>query len=330
MATTSATPAQATTAPEVEIDRLGFKFDEVAQYDLDQLSRDRRVQVRETGHYAPKESVARYAVQMSHTPFPPIVVTRDRWIVDGNTRVGASLYRKEKFFPALVIDASYGGATQKVQDELLALAATLNAQNGVPLTGKETRVVVRRFIALGWLNEQIGRAIGVKASTVTAVRKEIEAERKLEKVGLATNGDKDSIKGAALRALGAKDVLALNDVPFKTLAELARDADFNAKEIIDTAKEAKVAGSDSAAMAKLEDLRAEMRDRIQQKKLTGVGKPPLSRQVRQHLGNVLKFEGREQELLETDPEVAAKHIDAIEKTIEILTKVLSMQRRPTA
>ena len=284
------------------------------------------MQVRDVGHYEPKESVARYAVQMNHTEFPPIVVTQDQWIVDGNTRVGAKLLRKEKFFPALVLDTKYEGASQKRKDELHALAATLNAQEGVPLTGKETRRAVRTFISLGWLNEQIARSIGVKPTTVTQVRKEIDAERKLERVGLATNGDKDSIKGAALRALGAKDVVSLNDIPFKTLAELARDADLNAKEILDTAREVREAGSDQAALAKLEELRAEMRDRIQQKKLTGTGKPPLSRQVRQHLGNVLKFEGRESELLETDPDVSPKHIAAIEKTIEILTKVLSMQR----
>jgi hypothetical protein len=323
MASSSATPCQAKAVTEIE--RLGFEYTEDAQYDLEQLSSDRRVQCRETGHYAPKESVARYAVQMSHTPFPPIVVTQDGWIVDGNTRVGAMLLRKEKFFPALVLNATYGRASQKTQDELLALAATLNAQNGVPLTAKETRVVVRRFIALGWLNEQIGRAIGVKASTVTQVRKEVDAEQKLEKVGLAVNGGKDAIKGASLRALGAKDVLALNDTPFKTLAELARDADFNAKEIIDAAKEAKAAGSDTAALEHLEGLKTEMRDRIRQKTLTGVGKPPVARQLRQHLGNVVKHAGHENDLLETNPDEVAKHIAALKSAITILTKVLSMQ-----
>lgn len=335
MAASSVTPAGQPKAV-VEIERLGFSYTEVAQYDLTQLMSVAkgedgygRVQVREVGHYAPKESVERYAVQMNHVEFPPIVVTRDRWIVDGNTRVRAKLYRKEKFFPALVLDTTYEGASQRRQDELHALAATLNAQNGVPLTAKETRSVVRTFISLGWLNEQIGRAIGVKASTVTQVRKEIDAERKLEKVGLV-GGDGDAIRGAALRALGAKDVLALNDVPFKMLAELARDADLNAKEIIDTAKVSKEAGSDKLAMDKLRDLRAEMRDRIQQKTLTGVGKPPVSRQVRQHLGNVVKYEGREDELLETDPDVSAKHIAALEKAIAVLTKVLNMQRGPSS
>jgi len=316
----------------VEIERLGFEWSEVAQYDLEQLSPERRVQVRETGHYAPRESVERYAIQMNHVEFPPIVVTSDYWIVDGNTRVGAKLQRKEKFFPAIVLDTTYEGASQKRQDELHALAATLNAQNGVPLTGRETRAVVRRFIALSWLNEQIARAIGVKASTITQVRKEIDAERKLEKVGLATGDDAEGLKGASLRALGTKDVLALNDEPFKLLAEIARDADLNSKEILDTAKDAKEAGSDAAAITMLQGLRAEMRDRIAQKELTGTGKPPVSRQIRQHLGNVLKYEGREEELLESDrdPDVRAKHITAIEKTIEILTKVLALQQRTAA
>ena len=63
----------------VEIEDLGFKYEEIAQYDISELSYEKRVQARDftsVKHYAPKEEVARYVVQMTHSAFPPIVLER--------------------------------------------------------------------------------------------------------------------------------------------------------------------------------------------------------------------------------------------------------------
>lgn len=323
MANASAT--QAKPSAIVEVERLGFGWSEVAQYDLTRLDVSRRVQVREVGHYAQKDIVEQFAIQMGESQFPPIVVTNDDWIVDGNTRVGAALRRKAKFFPALVLDVRWGGASSKQQSELRMLAATLNAQGGVRLTAKETREVAGYGISLGWKAEQIGRAIGLAAAGVTAIKKEIEAATKLKRVGLDLNGDR-SIKSASLRALGAKDVLALNDVPFRDLARLAGDAGLNAGEIASLAKEARQTGSDAGAVTLLTSQRTEMGDRIRERELTGVGKPPMSRQLRQHLGFVTKYAGKEHELLETDPKVFATHTEALTNAIAVLSAVLEMQR----
>jgi hypothetical protein len=321
MVTSSAAQTQPTAITEIE--RLGFKWDEVADYDLSQLSVDRRVQTRESAHYAPKETVDQYAVAMGEVAFPPIVVTSDAWIVDGNTRVAAKLKRKEKFSSAIVIDIAFGRSTDKQQNLLHALAATLNQMGGQRLTQKETRAVADRFVKLGWKAEQIGRAIGLAPAGVTQIKKEIDAAEKLRRVGLDANG---ALKGASLRALGAKDVLALNDVPFKELAMLAADAGLNASEINSTAKDARTTGSDAAQVELISNLRTEFGDRIREKSLTGSGKPPMSRQLRQHLGFVTKFAGREQELLETDPKVHATHVEALSNAIAVLSEVLRMQR----
>lgn len=306
----------------VEIERLGFKSTEVAQYDLTRLSKDHRVQVRDENNYAPKDSVEQYSIQMAETEFPPIVVTNDDWIVDGNTRVGAALRRKMKFFPALVLDVNWKGTSAKRQAELYALAATLNNNNGQRLTAKETRNVAARFISLGWKTEQIGRAIGLGVGSVTAVKKEIDAADKLHRVGMDSNG---SLKGASLRALGAKEVVGLNDVPFRELATLAADAGFNASEILNAAKDARATGSDANALEALATMRAEMGARIRDRKLTGYHRPPASRRLRQSLGNVVKFTGREQELIETDPKDRGTHIESITSAIAVLTEVLRLQ-----
>lgn len=307
----------------VEIERLGFGWTEEAQFDLTRLSPEHKVQARESKNYAPKETVEQFAIQMGESQFPPIVVTADDWIVDGNTRIGAALRRKAKFFPALVLDVRWGGASTKQTNELTMLAATLNAQGGLRLTAKETRVVAARGIALGWKAEQIGRAIGLAPSGVTAVKREIEASAKLKRVGMSDNG---ALKGASLRALGSKDVVALNDVPFRELAKLAGDASLNASEITTIAKEARQTGSDAGAITLMTAQRDEMGDRIRERELTGIGKPPVSRMLRQHLGFVTKYAGREQELLETDPKVHAAHVEALTNAVAVLTAALEMQR----
>jgi ParB-like chromosome segregation protein Spo0J len=309
----------------VEIERLGFGYQEVAQFDLNDLDPQRRVQVRDSSHYAPKDEVERYAVQMEHSQFPPIIVTSDGWIVDGNTRVGASLARKQKFFPAIVVDASAAGSV-KERNQLTALASTLNNLNGRPLTRKEARTAAESMIALGWKTEQIGRALGVKPSVITQVRKEIDAVDKLNRVGLKANGGESGVRSASLRALGSRDALNLNDVPFKELATLARDAGLNAGEVVGMAKEMKAAGSDQGALEKIQSVRVEMGDRIAEQTLTGRAKPPVARQLRQHLGNVVKYEGRESELVETDPKVGPLHLEMIERSIKVLTVLLEAQR----
>lgn len=321
MATSSASPGTKPTAV-TEVERLGFEFTEVADYDLSKLDAKRRVQVRESGHYAPKPMVDRYVVQMGESPFPPIVVTSDDYIVDGNTRIAAKARRKEKFFPAYVLDVAWQKATAKQRSDLLILAATLNADAGMPLSAKETREVTKTFIERGFKAEQIARAIGVRPASVTAVKKEIDAAAKLERVGLDSNG---ALKGASLRALGAKEVLALNDVPFKELALLAADAGLNAGEIVATAKAARDTGSDTGAVDYISKERTEFGDRIREHELTGSGKPPVSRQLRQRLGYITKFVGREQELIETDPAVSAQHVLALQTASQVLAAVLKMQ-----
>ncbi len=311
-----------------EIERLGFTCTEDPQFDLTRLGADpkaraqRRVQVRERGHYAPKESVERYAIQMAHSKFPPIVVTADDHIVDGNTRIEAALSRDNKFFPAIVLGVSYSDGSEQQRSELLILAATLNSLNGVPLTAKEARVAVESFLARGIRAEQIARALGVKPSTVSQVRREIDAVAKLKRVGVNPNG---SYNRTALRALGHKDALALNDIPFKTLATLAHDADLKMTEIISAAKDVREAGSDTGQVERLETKRIEMGDRIRERELTGSATPPAPARLRQVLGNVVKFAGREQELIETDPKVHDAHVAALSQAVAVLNKVLEAQ-----
>jgi hypothetical protein len=315
---------QAPPSATAEIERLGLKWHLVSSYDLDQLSRDRRVQVRETDHYAPKETVELYAVQMGQSQFPPIVVTEDNWLIDGNTREGALRKRDMKFFQAIVVEVEYAGrtTTSKTQQELRALARTLNSQHGVRLTAKEARDGARDMIDLGWKAEHIARALGLRPTAIGQVKKEIAAENRLTAVGLPAPG----LNGAALRVLGSTDALALNDAPYKALATLVADAGYNAQEIATAAKDVRAVGSEAGQMEKLAALRTEAGDRIRERQLTGRGKPAPSRMLRQHLGYINKFTiENAHEMLETDPAVQETAVAALAAAIPVLISVYNMQ-----
>lgn len=322
------TPPQVPPSAITEIKRLGFNFEEVAQYDLGELSVDRRIQVREVGHYAPKDAVDRYTVQMSQSQFPPIIVTLDGWLIDGNTRVGALLKRQQKFFQAIVIQIEYAGrtTTEKTQKELRALALTLNSNHGVPLTAKEARDGARDLISLSWRADEIARALGLKPAVLAQVRREIAAEDKLKRVEFKSYA---TLSGAALRVLGGKDAQALVDAPFLGLSLLAADAGLNASEVATMAKDVREIGSEAGQIQKLEALRTELGDRIRERALTGKGTPAPSRQLRQHLGMVMKYEvATAHELLETDPAVNDTAMKFLDHSIPVLIALRNMQRPP--
>lgn len=311
-----------------EVERLGFRWHLEPEYDLDQLHETRWVQVRESAHYAPKEAVERYAAQMMGTTFPPIVVTQDNYGVDGRTREQARRMRKEKFCTAIVLEEKFEGATPKRKDEMFALAATLNSLNGTALTSKEIRVAVRKFIALDWNTEQIARAIGAAVGVVTQVRKEIAAENRLSRLNVDPNESK--LSGATLRAIGSKDIVSMNDEPFKGLASLAGDAGLNAKEISEIGKELRDAGSDAAALDIISRERAEMEARIRERKLTGRGTPPASRMLRQRLGWVNRFMGTEHELVEKAEAAEINHLESMEKAYRVLGNAIELQKKRMA
>ena len=323
MPVTSATQPKPTAV--VEIERLGFSWTEVAQFDLTNLDVSRRIQVRETDHYAPKVMVDRYVIQMGESPFPPIIVTEDDWIVDGNTRVAARLERGEKHMPAYVLSVKVSSdrTPKKHINHLHMLAATLNNNGGKQLDANEQRRVVRTGLELDWNYENLARSLGVKSSIVSQVKKEMVAEARLDRVGMDMNG---ALKGAALRAIGAAPVQALNDVPFKEVAQLAADAGLNAAEIGAVAKEAKATGSDTGALEVIRGLRTESAERIAEVALTGSGQPPLPRQLRQHLGFISKFGGEERKLMETNPAMIEQHVAAVATSVAVLTVVLDLHK----
>jgi hypothetical protein len=163
---------------------------------------------------------------MGHAIFPPIIVTTDDYLVDGNTRVAARVQRKDLTCQAIVVDINYAKATEAQRQLIMALGASLNMKNGRPLTTKELRRNIEPMVRKGWINTAIAAALGVGGGIINNVRREIEALDRLKVVAVegGVAGFDKGLPPSMLCALGSKDPQALNNRPFAELSTLAREA----------------------------------------------------------------------------------------------------------
>lgn len=298
---------------------VGVEPELVTDYDSVQLDPAERLQIRIDKNNAPKEMVQRFAAQMAIAQFPPIVVTADHHIVDGNTRYQARRLREERYFPAYVIPISYDSTDRPMQLRLLYLGHMLNNSAGKPLDRNERRVMVREAIVLGMNDRQISQTVGFKTTQIAAARHEVNAENRLGDLGVE---QADTVRDASLRALGK--VVEFHDEPFKHLAELVRDAGLGAREIGAVAASVKDAGSDSLALEVIARERAARAVQIADRARGGSGSPPAARLLRQRVGFITNREV--EALVEHNTAEMAGHLEVVRQAIEILNQVVNRQQ----
>jgi hypothetical protein len=318
--------AKTKTRGERVLDEFQMKFTEVSQFKLDQLDTDRRLQGRDTlvdGEWAPTETVKQFAEQMGYTPFDAIIVTSDGWLIDGNTRVGARLRRKEGFHPAYVLEIAHETADESTLHRLNMIAAELNVW-GKAYTLNERRKACRHYLAEGFTYDQIGQRLGLSRSQVSQVRAEADAEQRMTDVGIAWDNGRGELSIVAKRALGRASALTLHDQPYEDLVELALDADLKSNEIDKLVVQLAEAGSDQEQVDKIATVRVENADRIREVGFTGRGRPSLPNQLRQHLGFVMKYAG--ERYVERNLDAAQNHLACLEASYAILGDAITAQK----
>jgi hypothetical protein len=293
------------------------------QFDLTTVDPDERVQVRIDKNNAPKEMVQRFAAQMSFSLFPPIVVTEDARVVDGNTRVKARRAREERYCSALVIPVSWDDADELTRTKIEYLGLALNNSNGKPLDRAEKRKMVRDALQLGMTPKQITATVGFPTSVINAIRLELAGEKKLERVGLKAPDEETKMRPAALRSLGRQ--VDLNDQPFTELATLTDEAGFAVGEISALAAAVRETGSDELGLERIAREREANAQRIADRAQGKDGYPPAARQLKSRLGFINDKEVSA--LVETNPERMADHIEALESAIAKLQEVLVEQQK---
>lgn len=302
------------------IKKLGFDWELDLRYPTPDF--ERRVQIRDEVHYAPSAEVTKYAsAYLRNEAMPPIVMTKDGFLLDGNTRVGALHRAKLPTVSAFIVDEDYEGANAATVRRFTALGAAFNTRNGRGIDRKE---IARAILAVGaggdYTAERIAALLGLSSGLVNGVLAEQRARERADRLGVHVNG---SVPVSMLRRLGQAP---LNDEPFRRMLKLTQDAGLSASELGELVRQVKAAGSDAAALELIDAQRAERREQIAEFAASGKSRPPGPAQLRQHLGFILKYAGDPDKLVDRNPTTVAEHATLLDQAIELLTKVRALQR----
>ena len=319
-----------------EVEKFGLKWHFDPQFDINTLTDD-RVQVRDASSLAPKVKVEQYSVQMRFKPFPPVVITADRRIVDGNTRIAATKkIGGGLLIPAIIIDVDYTRADEQTQRVLTHLGAVLNSNAGEGLNPREVYRAAKNAIEMGAKPDEVS-ALSAPTRMITQIKNEITAAAKLGKVNLEVKFDDQDgktgqwtvggveVKPQLVAALGKQSIVELMDQPYKELAELAAAAQFSGAEVNSLAKAAKETGSESGMLEAIRASRVEHQDRIDQLKWMPKPQRSVASVLRLSLAAVAKLKGAEDKAVETNPDAAPAYLEALDTAITVLTEVRRIQ-----
>jgi hypothetical protein len=304
------------------VEKFGFKWEFDYEHPLPDYTR-RRVQIREEKHYVPGEQVTRYREAMRRDDkFPPIVVSKDDYLIDGNTRVEAARRNEFPTIQTLILDQAYEGANTSARRRMHLLGAALNLRNGKGIDKEEIRKVVE-FVGqdTGYDATRMAALLGATEHQVQSFLAEKRAKDRAEKLNVQLNG---STTASQLRALGTAK---LNDGPWGQLASLVGAAGIAPSELRPLIRGLREAGSDQKALEMLEEERQARQQQIADYTTWGKAKSPGSQQLRQRLVFITTHEEGPEGFIERNPNLGQKHLELIEQALEVLTGVATEQRR---
>jgi hypothetical protein len=308
-----------------KIEKLGFKWEFDYEFPVPDPDKTQRVQIRNEDHIAKPADVNVYAAAMKRgDKFPPGVVTKDGRFVDFNTRAKAAHKLGWPHFPAFVINVNYGAATESERERVQLLGASFNTTHGKRLDRNELAMNIR-FVANNpdWTAERVAALLGISQATVNALFAQARAEQRAKRLGVTLNGSVTASNKAILGQRSEK----LTDAPFKAIAMLAQDAGLTHGELRDLCNRVQVVeGSEAERVAVVEKERGARAAQIAHHVSTGKKKPPLSTELRKRLTFTLGYEGKEDELVDFNPETASEYMRQLERGIAVLRAVADAQR----
>lgn len=281
------------TAKEVNSKHLGWWF--VTNYPL--VAVNQRIQVRNIKGLAPVTEVSEYAQNMRlGDQFPPVIVTKDGWLVDGHTRTEAARKINWDTFPALVLNVNFGDLAPDsvMRKTLLKLGAAQNKKHGRRMTTAEIVGLIKQ-VSEGETPKQIQRDMHVPYSTANAVWNAARAERKAQnELNIPLTGE---LSISHLKLFGGKIEKYTNPVWGK-LFSLTQDAHLGVTEVNDLMSRVESIGDETERVRFLE---AEERHHGPAISSGTHITPSKARRVKQGLGFAMKEENPADTLVERDP-----------------------------
>ena len=241
----------------LELVRLGWEENSAWRFleEVDIPDRNHRHQVRNEADLAPIEDVNLYAENMRQGDrFPPLVITSDGYLIDGNTRAEAAMKLtpkgKRAIFPAVVLEAAYEGATQATLDRFTIIGVASNNKHGKKMKAKDVEAAIRGLMRDGVSQTDVARMLHVHANTVKNVHNAGLAAARLQKLGI----DPTPLSRTTLAEMQTKGGVMM-DAPFREIGDLAIRGGLKTAEVSDMIREVNDVKSETSQMRILDGVR---------------------------------------------------------------------------
>lgn len=285
----------------------------------------RRIQIRNDSALAPfakvahlKEVLDNHKDRPTQLLMPPLILTQDMYVVDGNTRTEALHRAGWDEFPAFVLDMRYQNAPAANEKLLRMIGTRFNLVHGEGLSRGQIEELILNLANEDESPEDLARTLGLSKNMVTSVIHAQAAKERATRLGLKLNGKATRSHLAALgtpnRAKNLTDPVFAKLITLVTKGGVSTTDQGHLLKRVDeaTSEEAKVTVVAQEVLA-----RGSMVD-------GGNKVPSLAVQLRQRLGFMT---GKNAGLfIETTPESAANHRKMVRESISFLEDVLEFQR----
>jgi hypothetical protein len=294
------------------LDEFNVEYSEDPQHPIADL---RRSQVRDEKNVAAHDTVSIIKSKLATgMPIPAIVVTSDGRLIDGNGRVSGA--RKAK------VATLYALVTKKTEEELgdfllETLGSRLN-DHGKRRAKEEIDRSIRKQIAGGATTERVMEHVSVEATRVRNMRAQMAGEELVEALGMTRNG----FSIAHLKAFGRANLLT---EPLSEIIRLTNESGMSAKETNELAKRVRALGSEAEQLALLTQEREDLRERIDEHKRTGNGKPPAARRAKQQLSGFMGIADEPQQMVERNPDRMESQLQTLRRAEALLSEIIALQ-----
>lgn len=288
----------------------------------------KNIQVRDQEAQANPSDVSNYAAAMklqkrNSSEFPPRVMTRDGYLIDGVTRTTAADRVGWQYFPSFFLDLSWEDAPDSLKDQYIYLGGALNLSHGRGLSKANKARLILTLLASDPdaspqdIFSRLGGGL-TKGFVVNVISGE-KARKRAARLGVEM-GHLSSSHQAHFGQKSSK----FNDAVWQRMIEVARDGQVPVQEIAALTRRIEDLGTDEQKLAEL-NRELSLRQMHGAEKMGGT-RPPLAAQLRRALGMVLKHADNPTVFVETSTATADAHQRVLTDSVETLNKVLAAQR----
>jgi hypothetical protein len=299
------------------IEEFGFTWRFFPDHKLGDITN--RVQVRDTAQLAPPKEVSKYAQAMKRgDQFPPVVLTADGVMVDGNTRTEAANKVGWRTFPAFEVDVVFSKAPDSVKRQLVYLGAGFNLTHGRGMNTANLTNIVESLALDDDTPQELARRLHIPNATANTMLNAAKARKRAERLNIKLN---KNLTNSHLKMFGAKSQLYTDPV-YAQFILLTQDARLSISATTDLAKRLALAGTENERLNVLAEERRGYQDVI----VGGATSPSRAAQLRRSLGFLIGQEDADT-LAELSPDASESHVKTLVAAAQRLNEVIEAQQR---